>query len=136
MGHGKETPRQKMIGLMYLFLTCMLALNVSKDILNAFIMVNNGLNETTKGFNEKTDILYLALTKAATENKAKAGPWNEKAGQVKIRTQRIIDSLQLCKDTIIHKADGLKGKNLDLKSDSIVSKDNNNIPAEIMVGST
>ncbi len=27
MGHGKETPRQKMIGLMYLFLTAMLALN-------------------------------------------------------------------------------------------------------------
>jgi len=137
MGHGKETPRQKMIGMMYLVLTCLLALNVSKDILNAFILVNNGLNETTKGFNEKTDILYLALTKAATENKAKAGPWNDKAAEVKRRTQRIIDSLQMCKDTIIFKADHLAGKNIDMvKPDSIASKDNNNIPAEVMVGAT
>src|ERR1035437_3301487 len=137
MGHGKETPRQKMIGMMYLVLTCLLALNVSKDVLNAFFLVNGGLNETTKGFNEKTSILYDALFKAAAENKKKAGPWNDKATQVKIRSQRIIDSLQLCKDTIMAKADNLKGKNIDMvKPDSIASKDNNNVPAEIMVGST
>ena len=35
-----ETPRQKMIGMMYLVLTAMLALNVSADILNGFDMVN------------------------------------------------------------------------------------------------
>ena len=126
-----------MIGMMYLVLTCLLALNVSKDILNAFILVNNGLNETTKGFNEKTDILYLALTKAATENKTKAGPWNDKATEVKRRTEKIIDSLQMCKDTICFKADKLTGKNIDkIKPDSIASKDNNNVPAEIMVGAT
>ena len=32
MGHGKETPRQKMIGMMYLVLTALLALNVSKEV--------------------------------------------------------------------------------------------------------
>jgi len=135
MGHGKETPRQKMIGLMYLFLTCMLALNVSKDILNAFILVNESLNETVKGFGEKTSILYDALDKAAQENPAKAKPWNDKAVDVKKRTQSIIDSLQMCKDTIIKTADGLKGKNLDIeKADSIVSKDNTDYAAQIMVG--
>ena len=77
MGHGKETPRQKMIGMMYLVLTCLLALNVSKDVLNAFFLVNSGLNETTKGFNDKTSILYDALFKASAENKTNAGPWND-----------------------------------------------------------
>ena len=48
-----ETPRQKMIGMMYLFLTAMLALNVSKDILNAFVVVNNGLEETNTNFDNK-----------------------------------------------------------------------------------
>ena len=43
MAGGKETPRQKMIGMMYLVLTALLALNVSKEILNAFIIVNTGL---------------------------------------------------------------------------------------------
>ncbi len=46
MGHGKETPRQKMIGMMYLVLTALLALNVSKSILEAFVRVNNGLEAT------------------------------------------------------------------------------------------
>ena len=41
MGGGKETPRQKLIGLMYLVLMALLAMNVSKSILNAFIIVND-----------------------------------------------------------------------------------------------
>lgn len=45
-GSSKETPRQKMIGLMYLVLTALLALNVSKDILKGFITVNESLERT------------------------------------------------------------------------------------------
>ena len=41
MSGGKETPRQKLIGLMYLVLMALLAMNVSKSILNAFIVVND-----------------------------------------------------------------------------------------------
>ena len=43
MAGFKETPRQKMIGMMYLVLTAMLALNVSKEILEAFKIVNESL---------------------------------------------------------------------------------------------
>ena len=39
-GGGKETPRQKMIGMMYLVLTALLALNVSKQVLDAFSKIN------------------------------------------------------------------------------------------------
>ena len=49
MAGGKETPRQKMIGMMYLVLTALLAMNVSKEIINAFITLNNKMefqNET------------------------------------------------------------------------------------------
>ncbi|MFZ5940579.1 MAG: gliding motility protein GldM, partial [Bacteroidota bacterium] len=58
MGHGKETPRQKMIGMMYLVLTAMLAMNVSKDVLNAFILVDEGLVQTTENFAAKNEGLY------------------------------------------------------------------------------
>jgi hypothetical protein len=37
MAGGKETPRQKMIGMMYLVLTALLAMNVSKEVVNAFV---------------------------------------------------------------------------------------------------
>jgi hypothetical protein len=43
MASGKLSPRQKMINMMYLVLTALLALNVSKEILEAFVTVNNGL---------------------------------------------------------------------------------------------
>ena len=39
MAGGKETPRQKMIGMMYLVLTALLALNVSKQVLEAFAAI-------------------------------------------------------------------------------------------------
>ena len=42
-GGGKETPRQKMIGMMYLVLLALLAMNVSKSIIQAFVTLNNKL---------------------------------------------------------------------------------------------
>jgi len=56
MAGYKETPRQKMIGMMYLVLTALLALNVSKDIIEAFVVVNNSLEVTNQNF-EKRSIL-------------------------------------------------------------------------------
>ena len=46
MGGGKETPRQKMVGLMYLVLMALLAMNVSKEIINAFVTLNNKLENS------------------------------------------------------------------------------------------
>ena len=45
-GGGKETPRQKMIGMMYLVLLALLAMNVSKEIINAFVMLNNKMDKS------------------------------------------------------------------------------------------
>ncbi len=50
-----KEPRQKMINIMYLVLTALLALNVSKQILNAFVIVNNGLQQTNKNFDVKNE---------------------------------------------------------------------------------
>lgn len=48
MAGGKESPRQKMIGMMYLVLTALLALNVSAEVLEAFNNITNGIDETIK----------------------------------------------------------------------------------------
>ena len=50
MAGYKETPRQKMIAMMYLVLTALLALNVSVEILEAFIVVNEGIESTNGQF--------------------------------------------------------------------------------------
>ena len=48
MAGNNLSPRQKMIGMMYLVLTALLALNVSKQVLDAFSKINNGIVKTTK----------------------------------------------------------------------------------------
>lgn len=45
MAGGKETPRQKMIGLMYLVLMALLAMNVSKEVINSFVTLSNNIED-------------------------------------------------------------------------------------------
>ena len=45
MAGGKETPRQKMISLMYLVLMALLALNVTKEVLNAFVAIEENVQK-------------------------------------------------------------------------------------------
>jgi len=45
MGGAKETPRQKMISMMYIVLTALLALNVSKQILDAFVAIEANIQK-------------------------------------------------------------------------------------------
>lgn len=75
MGGGKETPRQKMIGLMYLVLMALLAMNVSKEIINAFVTLNNKLEssiEQVESFN--TNLSGEFATKLATLKATGAPP--------------------------------------------------------------
>jgi hypothetical protein len=43
MASANETPRQKMIGMMYLVLTALLALNVNSAILQKFKLIDDSL---------------------------------------------------------------------------------------------
>tara|TARA_Y100000385_G_scaffold286447_1_gene348468 strand:+ start:2 stop:2011 length:2010 start_codon:yes stop_codon:yes gene_type:complete len=75
MGGGKETPRQKMVGLMYLVLMALLAMNVSKEIINAFVTLNNKLEssiEQVESFN--TNLSGEFATKLATLKATGAPP--------------------------------------------------------------
>lgn len=154
MAGGKETPRQKMIGMMYLFLTCMLALNVSKDILDAFININNRLNETNENFISKNQIVYDAIFKAYSANPIKVKAAYDYSLKLKEKSDSLVGNMQYYKDTIIVYADGLDKNKLFKKrgdyryytidddtkdtvmiEDIVKNKDNTDKPAEIMVGS-
>jgi len=137
MAHAKETPRQKMIGMMYLVLMAMLALNVSKDVLDAFVLVDEGLVKTTENFAQKNDVYYQEFDRAAAENPVKAGPWQTKALEVKRRADELHNYIQELKIEIIKYADGeeapaIHGK--EVHSAEIKANDDANKPAEIMIG--
>ena len=68
-----------MIGMMYLVLTALLALNVSVEILNAFLVVNESMETTNKTFSSKTSDFYARFEAAYTNDPVKVGPFWEKA---------------------------------------------------------
>ena len=75
MAGGKETPRQKMIGMMYLVLTALLAMNISKDVLNAFIQINRGLVENSENSEERADATMGLLNAWSDATKGLKLPW-------------------------------------------------------------
>jgi len=138
MAHGKETPRQKMIGMMYLVLLALLALTVQKEVLDAFVLVDEGLTKTTGNFYLKNDVIYEEFDRAAAENPVKAGPWQAKALDVKSRSDELYRYIQDLKLEIIRKSEGddteaIQGE--EIHGDKIGAKDDTFIPAEIMIGS-
>ncbi|MDB5201603.1 MAG: gliding motility protein GldM [Ferruginibacter sp.] len=80
-----KEPRQKMINLMYLVLTALLALNVSSEILNAFKVVDASLVTSNTNISSANKTLYTSLLEKVNDEKTreKATPWNEKAVQAK-----------------------------------------------------
>jgi gliding motility-associated protein GldM len=155
MGHGKETPRQKMIGMMYLVLTAMLALNVSKDILDSFVLVDEGLYKTTTNFAAKNAITYAEFEKQAANAAEKVKPWENKALSIRYKADSIVEGIQKLKIEIVKACDGedaialkkairkiwdKESRNLvdvesyDIVDDSISAKDNTDKPAQIMIG--
>ena len=59
-----DSPRQKMINLMYIVLMAMLALNVSSDVLNGFSLVDESLSRTTANSTVQNQSLYDGLAGA------------------------------------------------------------------------
>jgi hypothetical protein len=68
---------------MYLVLTALLALNVSVEILNAFLVVNDSMETTNKTFNGKTEDYYARFEAAYKKDPVKVGPYWEKAKEVR-----------------------------------------------------
>ena len=80
-----KEPRQKMINMMYLVLTAMLALNVSAEILNAFRTVNQSLANANEIIELKNQNLFGSFERKAADPKTaeKAKIWQAKALQAK-----------------------------------------------------
>lgn len=133
MSGGDLPPRQKMIGMMYLVLTALLAMNVSKDILDAFIVVNEGIETSTMTFADKTDVYYRAFASAATESKA-AIPYKEKADKVKKMSDALYEHIANLKKHLITATDKTPEGSPDslYQIKNVQSKDNYDAPSLTM----
>ena len=97
-----------MIGMMYLVLTAMLALNVSTDILNGFTLVDNSLHSSIAASDTRNAKLYNDFKAANADNPEKTQEWFDKAIEVQKRADSLYNYIQDFKEQIAILADGKK----------------------------
>ncbi|PID94569.1 MAG: hypothetical protein CSA89_01345 [Bacteroidales bacterium] len=119
-----ETPRQKMIAMMYLVLTAMLALNVSADILKGFRLVNNGLITSIESANHRNKYLMMSFEELNARYPDKIGEWLKKAKEVEAKSNDLFEYIQKFKVDMVKMADG---KNADPNAVHIKKEDDTNV---------
>jgi gliding motility-associated protein GldM len=104
-----KEPRQKMINMMYLVLTALLALNVSAEILNAFKTVNRSIDNANTVLNNNSQLIYKSFEDKLADPKtaAKAAIWKPKADQAHELAGKMWTRLESLKAQI-REASGLK----------------------------
>ncbi len=144
-----ESTRQKMINMMYLVLTAMLALNVASEVLESFRVVDASLVQTLNNIKRKNDQIYDAFYAADKENHEKVGEWKAKADQVKQRTLELTNKIKDIKEELVMACGGIPLKSMEAgfklsdseafvvnsKGDTLVvtREDDLNTPSEIMI---
>ncbi len=141
-----ETPRQKMINMMYIVLTALLALNVAAEVLEAFRVVDSSLIQTLKAVDMKNAQVYASFEQAYVENPAKVEEWKQKADEVRDETKNIISYISQLKEELVrgsgsnpvnednpYSVDGFyyitqSGDTLELRNEQDL-----NVPSEMMI---
>ncbi len=137
MAGANVSPRQKMIGMMYLVLTALLALNVSKDILDAFVLLNTSLENSVINYEEKNGTLYAEFNQAKTFDPKKVTPYWNKAQQAKKASKALITYIKELKIKLLQETEKISKSEADtLQLVNANSKDNYDIPTYILIGET
>jgi gliding motility-associated protein GldM len=107
MAGGKLTPRQKMINLMYLVFIAMLAMNMSKEVLSAFGLMNEKFESSNTSSQATNEQLLMALDTKAAEAKGEFALAAVTAHKVKATTKEFYDYISSLK------AEAIKGYEVD-----------------------
>lgn len=119
MAGGKQTPRQKMVNLMYLVFIAMMALNMSKEVLSAFGLMNEKFEASNTTATETNKSLFGSLESKAGENPAQYGAALDKAKKVKSISDAFFAQLEDAKKLII-------------ESNGVVANEDGKLPYEAM----
>ncbi len=127
IANNPNSPRQKMINLMYLVFIAMMALNYSSEVLNGFDLVERGLRESATIASVRNKKALETMEAANAVNPANVGEWYRKAIDVKQQSDELVDYLQNLKIRIVQEADGKEGD-----VNEIENKENMDASSEVM----
>jgi gliding motility-associated protein GldM len=123
--------------MMYLVLTALLALNVSTSVLDAFKIIDEGLEKTGNTLNKKNEDIYTEFYKANQVNPTKTAIWNNRALEVRKKADALYNYIQELKLKVLNEAEkgkskAIQGKKID--REAIVAIDNYDTPHQVMIG--
>ena len=110
MAGGKLTPRQKMINLMYLVFIAMLAMNMSKEVLSAFGLMNERFEGATNSAKATNEQMLAALDAKASEAKGEFIVAAETAHKVEAATKKFYDFVGTLKEEVLKGVEMEDGK--------------------------
>ncbi|MFY7887732.1 MAG: gliding motility protein GldM, partial [Spirosomataceae bacterium] len=127
----KETPRQKMIGMMYLVLTALLALQVSDALLQKFVLLNNSLETANQSSTEKNKGLEKGISERIKDlpNPGAYAEIIKKAAAVRSLADGMVSEIDAVKSKVI---DGSGG--YDAETGQLKDIKNTEIVHQIMIG--
>lgn len=108
MSGGKQSARDKMIGMMYLVLTALLALQVSNSVLEKFLLINDAFEETNSENQAENINKVTSIQKAVADagNRAKDVAVLDKAKKVREATSAILKEVDVYKDLLVSESGG------------------------------
>ncbi len=125
-------PRQKMINIMYLVLTAILALNVSNEVIEAFKTVDKSLQSSNASISTSNGILYKSLSEMLNkdETKVQAALWQPLAEKAKAYTAEVDSYINDLKQEL------KKGAGLVIKKDGTEDFKEDNLDASTRIFET
>ena len=106
IANNPNSPRQKMINLMYLVFIAMMALNVSSEVLDGFELVEGSLRTSIDNTSTRNEIVTEELKAYYQTNPEKVREWYEKGTKVKEASDSLYNYVQDLKVRIAQIADG------------------------------
>ena len=134
MAGGKLSPRQKMINMMYLVLTALLALNVTKEVINAFVTINQSVVLSNENIDKKNQKTYAAFAQAMSVDAAKYADVNKRAENVRKGSSELNKFIDETKIKLIRESERLGDKDSTPALPEMDNKEDYDTPTRIMIG--
>lgn len=122
-----------MISMMYLVLTCLLALNVSREVLDGFVTINESIETTNTSFTGNTQKVMEAIDEAVRMGHHEVEPYYRKAKRVTLLTQQAFDYVETVKKNVVKYTEDREGADT-MKLRQVEQLDNFDKPTFFLIG--
>jgi len=123
-----------MIGMMYLVLTALLALNISKEVLNGFVKVENSLRTTQGTLNSKVNETSTELETKYLQNQEKVEPFYNKGQEINSDASDLVAYITEMKARIMAASAGSYTEDGTLNIEGFLGKDENGMDTVLNLG--